>query len=423
MTDAERVDRRQGPCVVVFTRVYPNAAQPTFGVFVRERMSRVAERLPVVVVAPVPWFPGQGVLRRWRPWYRPPVADCEEQAGMTVYHPRFLCLPGVLKGLDGLFQALGALPTLRRLHRGGQLDLLDAHFIYPDGVAAWIAAWWLGCPYTVTLRGTIVRISRTRVRRFLARRALRHAARVFSVSESLRRVALTMEPQRPVDVVPNGINLALFGPEDQAACRRALGIPEHARVLITVGTLNERKGFHRVIELMPSLDERIGELHYLAVGGGSPDGNDEQRLRALAQELGVAERVHFAGAVAPERLRFYYAAADLFVLPTRFEGWANVFLEAAACGLPTVTTDVGGNAEVIAHDQLGTLVPFGDPDALCRALLEALAQDWDRQVILAHARANAWQSRIPSLVDKLEAAAGADAQGARRPAGKEDPCR
>ncbi|MFP4146872.1 MAG: glycosyltransferase, partial [Halorhodospira sp.] len=299
----------------------------------------------------------------------------------------------------------------------------DAHFIYPDGVAAWIAAWWLGCPYTVTLRGTIVRISRTRVRRFLARRALRHAARVFSVSESLRRVALTMEPQRPVDVVPNGINLALFGPEDQAACRRALGIPEHARVLITVGTLNERKGFHRVIELMPSLDEWIGELHYLAVGGGSPDGNDEQRLRALAQELGVAERVHFAGAVAPERLRFYYAAADLFVLPTRFEGWANVFLEAAACGLPTVTTDVGGNAEVIAHDQLGTLVPFGDPDALRRAILEALAHDWDRQVILAYARANAWQSRIPSLVDKLEAAAGADAQGARRPAGREDPCR
>lgn len=419
MSGGEVPDRLQRPCVVVFTRVYPNEAQPTFGVFVRERMARVAEYLPVVVVAPVPWFPGQGVIRRWRPAYRPPVPYREEQAGITVYHPRFLCLPGLLKGLDGLFQALGSLPTLRRLRRLGQLDLLDAHFIYPDGVAAWLAARWLGCPYTITLRGTLVRISRTRLRRLLSRRALLGAARVFSVSDSLRRVALEMAPQRPVEVVPNGVNLALFGPEDRGSCRRWLGLPEDARVLITVGTLNERKGFHRVIELMPALLEQIPDLHYLAVGGSSPDGNDEARLRQLARERGVAERVHFAGVVAPERLRYYYAAADLFVLPTRFEGWANVFLEAAACGRPTVTTDVGGNAEVIADDTIGSLVPFGDAEALRRAIVEALARDWDQQAIIDYARANAWETRIPALVAKLQSAAGVVGRGEDRSADHE----
>ncbi len=397
------------PRVVVFTRVYPNTAQPTFGVFVEERMRRVAASLPVVVVAPVPWFPGDGLVRRWRPWYRPRVPYKEERAGIAVYHPRFLCVPGFLKSFDGLFQALGALGTLRRLKASGQLDLLDAHFIYPDGVAAWLAARWLRRPYTVTLRGTIVRISRTRVPAYLARRALRGASRTFAVAGSLAEAAKRMEPGLPaVEVVANGINLERFYPEDPAMCRRRLGIPENARVLVTVGTLNERKGFHRVIEQLPALLDEQPQLHYLAVGGGSPDGNDERQLRALAEQLGVAERVHFTGAVDPEQLRYFYSAADLFVLPTRFEGWANVFLEAFACGVPVVTTEVGGNAEAVPDETLGLRVPFGDGAALRAAVLEALNRSWDRSAILAHARRNSWDERIPPLVEALRAAAAGE---------------
>ncbi len=408
-------DAVAGPRIVVLTRVYPNAAQPTFGVFVQERMARVARHLPLVVVAPVPWFPGEGLIRYWRPWFRPRVPRHEQREGIDVHHPRFLCIPGVGKSLDGLFQALGVLPTLRRLRRAGQLDLIDAHFIYPDGVAAWLVARWLGCPYTITLRGTILRISRTRLARYQARRALRGAARVFSVSDSLRQVALAMEPDRvPVEVVPNGINLDLFHPEDRRACRQALGIPADARVLITVGTLNERKGFHRVIEQLPQMLQEQPDLYYLAVGGGSPDGNDERRLRALAEQKGVADRVVFTGPVPPERLRYCYSAADLFVLPTRFEGWANVFLEAFACGLPAVATDVGGNREVICSDTLGSLVPFGDGPALRRAILDALAQEWDHAAILDYARRNSWAERIPALVARLQQAAATGCDGAGR---------
>ncbi|MBK5936602.1 glycosyl transferase family 1 [Halorhodospira halophila] len=366
-------------------------------------MFRVAAHLPITVVAPVPWFPGQGLIRRWRPGYRPPVPRYEEQAGVAVYHPRFLSFPGMLKGLDGLFLALGALPVLRRLRRAGALDLIDAHFVYPDGVAAWLLGRWFGCPHTITLRGTIQRISRTRLRRWLARRAMLTAARVFSVSRSLRRVALSMGvPPWQVEVVANGVNLSRFRPLDRSECRSALGLPLDARVLITVGTLNERKGFHRVIEQMPTLLGREPRLHYLAVGGGSPDGDDAERLQLLALRQGVADRVHFVGAVAPKDLSTYYSAADVFVLATRFEGWANVLLEAAACGLPVVTTEVGGNAEVIRDPAVGVLVPFGDARALREAILRALREPWDQRAILAHARANAWESRIPALVERLE---------------------
>jgi glycosyltransferase involved in cell wall biosynthesis len=406
--------------VVVFTHVFPNQAQPTFGIFVRERMFRVAAHLPVVVVAPVPWFPGQGLLRRWRPSYRPAVPVYEEQYGVEVYHPRYLCFPGVFKGVDGVFMALGALGIMRQLQRDGRLDLIDAHFVFPDGVAAWLMGRWLRLPYTITLRGTILRISRTRLRRWQARRALCGAERIFSVADSLRQVALRLmavsqgsEAIRPkpgagkggVEVIANGVNLELFYREDQQECRQQLGLPADAPVVITVGTLNERKGFHRVIEQLPALLEQEPHLCYLVVGGASPDGDDERRLRKLAVSLGVAEHVYFAGAISPQRLRYYYCAADLFVLPSRFEGWANVFLEAAACGLPCVATDVGGNAEVIGDPRVGRLVPLGDGEALYRAILEALRHPWDRQAILAYAQANSWEERIPRLVERLRAAA------------------
>ncbi|WP_018878405.1 glycosyltransferase [Thioalkalivibrio sp. ALE28] len=392
--------------LLVLSRVFPNAVQPTYGVFVRERMFRVARHIPLVVVAPVAWFPGQGLIRRfWNPHYRPPVPYHEVQDGIDVYHPRFLCIPGIMKWTDGPLLALSLLRLVRQLKRDEAVTAIDAHFIYPDGVAAWLLGRWLGLTHTITLRGTILRISRTRLSRWMSARAMHAAARVFSVSGDLRRVALGMGiAENQVQVMPNGINLDYFYPEDRATCRQELGLPEDAKVLITVGGLNERKGFHRVIEQMPALLRRFPNLHYLCVGGGGPDGNGQAWLEGLAREQGVQDHVHFTGAVAPERLRFYYSAADVFVLATRFEGWANVFLEAAACGLPTVTTRVGGNPEVICSDSLGTLVELGDGDALRRAIEDALTTDWDRAAIQAYARENRWEARIPILVDALRSA-------------------
>ncbi|MCG5524351.1 glycosyltransferase [Ectothiorhodospira haloalkaliphila] len=386
------------PALVVFTHVFPNSVHPTYGVFVQERMFRVAETLPVTVVAPVPWFPGQGILRRFRPGYRPPVPYHEVQQGIDVYHPRFLSIPRYFKFLDGLFEAVFCFPLLQRLKRQGRLDILDAHFVYPDGVAAWLLGKWLGVPHTITLRGTILRIARTRSRRWQALRAMNQAAKVFSVADALRQTAIGMGVgPGHVQVVPNGVNLELFSREDQAACRAALKLPPDAKVIITVGTLNERKGFHRVIEQMPELLKRYPDLIYLAVGGENPDG-DRGRLERLAQHLGVADHVVFLGHQSPDRLKYIYSAADLFVLATQGEGWANVFLEAAACGLPIVTTRVGGNAEVVSSDAVGELVPFGDGDALRCAVLSALDRNWNIDGLSQYVAHCAWENRIPALV-------------------------
>src|SRR6266536_3671801 len=116
------------PRVVVISSLFPSAVQPAAGLFIRERMFRVARRVPLVVVSPQPWFPLQGLIRRLRPHYRPITASHEVQDGVEVYFPRFFAIPGILRVLDGFFMALGCLPTLWRLRRTFQFTLIDAHF-------------------------------------------------------------------------------------------------------------------------------------------------------------------------------------------------------------------------------------------------------------------------------------------------------
>jgi len=124
-------------------------------------------------------------------------------------------------------------------------------------------------------------------------------------------------------------------------------------------------------------------------------------LKKQVAELGLGEHVVFLGAVDPAELRLPLSAADVFVLATSNEGWANVFLEAMACGLPVVTTDVGGNAEVITSPALGETVPFGDQQALSDAIARGLSKDWDRQAIIEHARANSWEVRVEVLIEEF----------------------
>lgn len=386
------------PRILVFSTLFPSPAQPTAGVFIRERMFRVARRLPLVVVSPRPWFPLQGLIRRFRPHFRVPAPGFELHQGVEIHRPRFLSVPGLFRGLDSLSMALASFRLLRRLQRAERFNLIDAHFAYPDGHAATLLGRWLSVPVSITLRGTEVPLSRTRWRRDLMARGLRDADHVFSVSDSLRRHVgqLGIDPAR-VEVVGNGVDNDRFHPVPRDEARKALDLPAAAPVLISVGGLVERKGFHRVIECLPALRDAYPGLQYLIVGGPGPEGDWSERLRALVAEHGLQDTVRFLGSIAPDKLKGPLSASDVFVLATRNEGWANVFLEAMACGLPVVTTDVGGNREVVCNDRLGTVVPFGDPGALQAALHDALGRDWDRAAIRAHARANDWEARVDAL--------------------------
>jgi glycosyltransferase involved in cell wall biosynthesis len=384
--------------LVVFSALFPSAARPGAGLFIRERMFRVAQHRPLVVVSPQPWFPGQSLIRWLRPGYRPQASVLEIQQGIRVYHPRFLSVPGLLRRFDGWSMALGSFLLLRRLRAEGA-RLIDAHFTFPDGEAAIRLGRWLGLPVTITLRGTEVPHSRSPALRPRLVRTLKAAARVFSVSDSLRRLAFELgAAAEKTEVVGNAVDIRRFHPVDRVDARVRLGLPESAKVLISVGGLVERKGMHRVIDCLPALLGQHPDLHYLVVGGSSPEGDMRAELDAQVARLGLAGQVHFLGALPPDELKWPLSASDVFVLATRNEGWANVLLEAMACGLPVVATDVGGNREVVCRDELGSIVPFGDAAALQQALSAALDKAWDRDTILDYAQANQWDKRVTQLL-------------------------
>lgn len=402
----EKSSNDDRPAIVVLSTLFPSPALPQAGVFIRERMFKVAGSLPLCVVSAYPWFPFQGILRRWRPYFRPQTPVQETQSGIEVFRPRFLCFPGILKNLDGIFLALFCYPTLRRLKRQGRLDIIDAHFAYPDGYAAVRLGQWLNTPVCVTLRGTETRQAKDPALAPLLAYTFRRADRIFAVAQALLDVAtgLGLEKSK-TRVIGNGVDSERFQPLDQARARQKLNLPDDAELLISVGGLVERKGYHRVIEQMPGLLQGHPDLHYLIVGGSGPEGDYSAQLHAQVETLGLQARVHFLGPMKPEALSLPLSSADIFVLATRNEGWANVFLEAMACGLPVVTTDVGGNREVVVDDTLGKIVPFGDGAQLAKEIDNALKAKWDRQAIRNYAQSNSWTTRVSILVEEFTALA------------------
>ncbi|OAI06424.1 glycosyl transferase family 1 [Methylomonas methanica] len=391
------------PRLIVFSSLYPSRVRPNAGVFIRERMSKVARHCPLVVISPVPWFPLQSLIQCFKPGYRPQPDIYEDQDGISVYFPRFLSIPGIGRSWDGFFMAVCSLVICYRLKKRFAFNLIDAHFAYPDGYAATLLGKWFKVPVTITLRGTEVPLSKIPSRSQRLLKALNDAARVFSVSDSLKQHVVNLGADaEKIRVVGNGIDTAKFFPIDKKQARQHWQIPEDMQVLISVGGLVDRKGFHRVIQILPGLIEKYPRLLYLIVGGASPEGNIRSRLEQQVEKLDLGHHVRFLGAMPAEQLHGPLSAADIFVLATANEGWANVFLEAMACGLPVISTEVGGNREVVADETLGTIVPFGDADALLLALDNALQRQWDRQAIINYAADNSWGKRVDILLAEFK---------------------
>ncbi len=390
------------PRVLVFSTLFPNPGAPNAGVFIRERMFRVGENIPITVVSPKPWFPGQGLIRYFQPHFRPRTPKREVQDGIEIFYPRFFSVPGAFKSLDGLFMALGSLPTLLRLKQQFNFNIIDSHFTYPDGYAAGLLGKWLKIPITITLRGTEVPHAKKLIRRHLMLTALHRASRIFSVSNSLKQHAVSLGAVAgKIKVIGNGVDINKFSPIPMSEARRQLGLTDDDIVLISVGGLVERKGYHRIIDLLPGLLQRHPNLKYLVVGGSSPEGDWSERLRQQVADLKLENVVHFLGAMPSAKLKVPLSAANVFVLATSNEGWANVFLEAMACGLPVITTDVGGNQEVVCREELGTIVPFGNAPQLEDAITAAISKTWDTEKIFAYAATNSWNTRVEVLINEF----------------------
>ncbi|MGH7398101.1 MAG: glycosyltransferase [Candidatus Rokuibacteriota bacterium] len=181
-----------------------------------------------------------------------------------------------------------------------------------------------------------------------------------------------------VAVIPCGVDTDLFQPMDPAKAKDLLELPPDP-MLLYVGRLQPIKGLDTLLEAMAA----VPETAYLLIVGGEqdePDGGHGVVLRARVAELGLDKRVRFLRAQPQRRLRLFYAAADATVMPSYYESFGMVALEAMACGSPVVGSRVGGLTTTIQDGVTGRLVPEGDPAALAAAITPLLGSAEGRRL-------------------------------------------
>lgn len=388
--------------VLFVTSLYSTPSQPTRSppnARIARAMKRYAE---VKVVSPLPYYP------RWLAKRRPDLAAlCDVPAverdtdGDEILHPRYLHIPKVARTLYPFLYGASIARVIAKEVASYRPDVILSAWAYPDGVASIALAKMLGVPSVLRVMGSDVNAYGLEpLRRFQIGWALRNATGVIAVSRALRQSCFDVIGEAAhgdVSVIPTGIDPAKFSPVDRDEARARLGLRRDGRMVLVPARLSREKGVHHFIEAFARI---ANDVDAVLVGDGPEAGS----LKARVAELGIGNRVRFAGHESEARMPLYYSAADLACLPSTEEGWPNVLVEALACGCPWVASDVGGIAEIQAMDGGGLLARAGDPADLAQALSAGLAHGWRRDLIAERARRHTLDDTAKRYVESCEAA-------------------
>ena len=354
----------------MISHMYPSPVNPTGGIFVHEQVKALRDRgHDVRVVSPKGWAPPG--LSRWSS-YRDVVAE-DTVDDVVVHYPRKLTLPGGRLGhrnADAFL--LGIRGTVRRIHAEWPIDVIHAHMMVPDGWAAARMGHELGVPAVGTAhRADVLDVPAQGAKaRMRVAEAIQTLDAVVTVSRAIGDAADAIaRPRRPITVVPNGADAAVFMPRDPAEARRRLGIPAEGPVISYVGKLVPRKGVDTLIEAMGILAARAAGAPRLVMAG---IGGMREPLEQRAAQLDVADRITWLGKVPHDDVGWVMSAGDVFVLPSLSEGLPTVVCEAMACGLPVVATAVDGTPEIVDDSATGLLVQPHDAGGLAAALARVL---------------------------------------------------
>ncbi len=217
------------------------------------------------------------------------------------------------------------------------------------------------------------------------------------------------EPSR-IRIVPPGVDLSRFHPIEKAYAKSVIGVPQHHRIILFAGRIEPLKGidtlFRAIALLKAQADPAFDDLCVIVIGGdpseqGQRDNEEMARLHALRSALGLNELITFLGARDQETLQFYYAAADCLVMPSHYESFGMVALEAMACGTPVIASDVGGLSQLVRHNHTGLRVPSKDPLALAKAAHTLLSDEAQRRTMGHRAACMAEDYSWAKIVDKL----------------------
>ncbi len=386
--------------ILVFTNLFPNTIYPNHGIFTLHRMGNF-HRLAgceIKVVAPVPYCPPLPFLGRWYNYSR--IKQLERIDGIEVYHPRYPLIPKASMPFHGLSMFLSSLRLVKKIYRDFPYDLIDGHYLYPDGFAAVLLARMMGKPVVLSGLGSdIHEFAKYRFIKPMIQYAATRSSFCITVCNALKNEMVDLGiPADKIVVIPSGVDTRRFSPGGRATARKKLSLPEHKRIILSVGSLIPLKGFHTIIDALPNLLLQDSEIELYIVG----EGPYRQALIERAAARGVSRNVIFAGLRPNTELPDWYNAADVFCLASFREGWPNVVMESLACATPVVATRVYGTPEILVSPQLGILAE-PTAESIGTSLGAALKHNWDRPQIRAYIEAFTWQNMAVRIKNTFEA--------------------
>jgi len=389
--------------VLLITNLFPTPADPERGVFTLQLAKRLNKICELTVICPLPWFPKTSLLKNFERWYQ--LSEVPEQYSIDeigVYSPKYILIPKISESFHHLLMRYWLSPFIKKLHKKNNYAVINSQWLYPDSVAVDAIANTLNIPHVATGLGCDVNdnlYQKGKAAQIL--NMLEQASAITVVSSRLKdELVRSGVKSDKVSVILNGVDIERFKLLEKNSCREKLNIETDKKLILYVGRLSYEKCVASLISAFALIYKEDPTLSLALVGEG-PELAD---LTALCKANKIENSVHFVGKIAHTELNAWFAAADVFCLPSKREGCPNVVLEALACGCPVVASDVGALPDLVSG-ATGLLFEPEDVNDMSNKLSEAMQKKWDRTMIHASMKDATWEQAALQYYHAFENAA------------------
>ncbi|MBA7576799.1 putative teichuronic acid biosynthesis glycosyltransferase TuaC [subsurface metagenome] len=376
--------------VLIISHMYPSASNQVSGIFVAEQVKKLARQgCEVKIISPIAWtpFPVKYLSKKWESYSQIPLE--EEREGIKVYYPRQITFPSArLFEHSGSFMYYGIKKLVQTIYESFKFDLVNAYTILPDGFSALLLKKKIDVPIVITILGDDLLVYPYRNKWIFmnTRRTLAKATKIIAVSKHLKDRAVDEFgiSEEKITVIYTGHDEKNFNLDERKQQEPSI------KNILFLGNIIESKGVFdllKAISIIRNSDEKLFKrLSWRFVGKIS----DKEKLTNFLNVYKLRNNVEVVGEVPRDEVAKYMKRADFFILPSWSEGMPVTLLEATACGLPVIATNVGGIPEVV-NENTGVLVEPKKPQELACGIISALSRNWDRESIGEYAKKYTWE--------------------------------
>jgi teichuronic acid biosynthesis glycosyltransferase TuaC len=385
--------------VLFVSNLFPDSREPERGVVNARVLRRLGEHCEIRVISPRPTL-RFGFLASGHT----DLAACPVDAPLQPVYPPAWYIPKVGSRFNHTLLARSIRREVARARATFDFDVVLSAWVYPDACAVSLLSGEFAKPFVVIAQGSDVHeYLENPVRRRIIASSLAISAGIIARSGELARLLREVGVKPTcIHVIYNGVDSDAFRPGDRAEARKILALPQNDPVLLYVGNFDAIKNPSLLVTAFVELRRRNPgrRARLVMIGKGVLQG----RLEAEVAASGFAGEIRLAGQKSQQEVVRYMSAADVLCVSSDNEGVANVVLEAFACGLPVVSTRVGGIPEVLSADFLGRLTPQGDRHAMAGSIEEVLGSKPDSNRIREYALKFSWEETAAKYLELLSGA-------------------